>query len=109
MPKMNITDYMISTYNNIMEFLTTQKQSQTKPNLPAIQAGKFALSLSKGPLKTLTSAGGGFDKKMFIIDPSARPPVRDALRHSASVRMTKSFTTFALLFIIPNFMVYDFG
>jgi hypothetical protein len=48
---MNITNYTTGNYSNNPGILTTQKQSQTNPNLPAIQAGKFAMSAVEGPVQ----------------------------------------------------------
>jgi hypothetical protein len=57
---MNSTLVATTTNNDEPRTMNFQKQTQSKPNLPAIQAGKFALSLPKGLLKTLTSSAGKF-------------------------------------------------
>jgi hypothetical protein len=50
MPKMNIYRYNINSYSNISGLSLAQKQSQTKPNLSAYVADKFALSVVEGPV-----------------------------------------------------------
>jgi hypothetical protein len=60
MPEMNVTSVPATTTNNEQPTMNLLKQSQTKPILPAVKAGKIALSLSKGLLKSLTSSAGKF-------------------------------------------------
>jgi hypothetical protein len=47
-PKMSLTDYKIRTYTNNLMFSTMQKQSQSKPILPACMADKIAPSEACG-------------------------------------------------------------
>jgi hypothetical protein len=46
---MNLTNYIISSYSNNLRLLKMEKQSQTKPILPAVP-GKIALSEVEGPI-----------------------------------------------------------
>jgi hypothetical protein len=50
MPKMLITSYITKSYDNNSRFLTMEKQTQSKPILPASMAGKIALSAVEGPV-----------------------------------------------------------
>jgi hypothetical protein len=56
MLKTNITNYMTKRYGDILGLSGMQKQSQTKPILPACMAGKIALSEAEEPIKKHLSA-----------------------------------------------------
>jgi ribonuclease HII len=61
MPRIAVTLIMTMTNNKKQRTMNCQKQSQTKPILPAI-AGKIALSAVEGPVVSL-SAPGGFKRQ----------------------------------------------
>ena len=48
---MNLSPVIAITNNNELRTMNSLKQSQTKPILPA-DAGKIALSVAEGPIKT---------------------------------------------------------
>jgi hypothetical protein len=50
MQKMNLTDYMISSYSNITELLTTQKQSQNKPKQTQFYLAGRVLKAKANPI-----------------------------------------------------------
>jgi hypothetical protein len=59
MLKMNITSVIAMTTNNEQPTSNSSKQSQTKPILPAYMAGKIALSVAEGPIKTTARPPAG--------------------------------------------------
>ncbi len=50
MQKMNTTYYIIKGYDDFSGLYEMQKQTQTKPILPALVTGKIALSVVERPL-----------------------------------------------------------
>jgi hypothetical protein len=50
MPEMSLTPYSTITNNNEQRTMNSLKQTQTKPILPALVAGKIALSETEGPV-----------------------------------------------------------
>jgi hypothetical protein len=53
------------TTNNKQRTMNSLKQSQTKPNLPAYMAGKFALSAVEGPVYSVPSEVEGSIKTII--------------------------------------------
>jgi hypothetical protein len=57
--QMFITVILTTNYNEKLKLDTWSKQTQSKPNLPTIQAGKFALSVAERPVQIALSAVEG--------------------------------------------------
>jgi hypothetical protein len=73
--QMFITVVSTRNYNEKCELDTWSKRTQTKPILPALTAGKIALSEVEGPVESI----------LFATRNVGLSPVRDALRQTASV------------------------
>jgi hypothetical protein len=66
MPKINLTPYSTTTNNYELRTMNFQKQTQTKPILPARVVGKIALPvhhLVRRSLSEVGSPGEGGEKK----------------------------------------------